>query len=74
MVVDKIGSESKADPENTLLHVSGRYGKITDTAKGYKPDCDHFFIWGCRVSTGGQIGELQAEMPVRTLVKQPAKQ
>jgi hypothetical protein len=33
-----------------------------------------FFIWGCRVSTGGQIEELQAEVPVRTLVKQPAKQ
>ncbi len=33
-----------------------------------------FFIWGCRVSTGGQIEELQVEVSVRTLVKQPTKQ
>lgn len=30
-------------------------------------------IWGCRVSTDEQIEGLQAEVPVRTLVKQPAK-
>jgi hypothetical protein len=64
----------KADLENTPLHASSKYGKIADTAKGYKPDCDHFFIWGCRVSTGGQIEELQAEVSVCTLVKQPTKQ
>ena len=32
------------------------------------------FIWGCRVSTGEQIVELQVEVSVRTLVKQPTKQ
>ena len=32
-----------------------------------------FFIWGCRVSTGEQIEELQVEVSVRTLVKQPTK-
>jgi hypothetical protein len=31
-------------------------------------------FWGCRVSTGEQIVELQAEVSVRTLVKQPTKQ
>ena len=30
-------------------------------------------FWGCRVSTAEQIVELQAEVSVRTLVKQPTK-
>src|SRR5437763_8293278 len=30
-----------------------------------------FITWGCRVSTGGQVEELQVEVSVRTLVKQP---
>ena len=29
------------------------------------------FTWGCRVSTGEQVEELQVEVSVRTLVKQP---
>ncbi len=33
----------------------------------------HMFTRGCRVSTGEQIVELQAEVSVRTLVKQPTK-
>lgn len=30
--------------------------------------------WGCRVSTDAQVEELQAEVSVCTLVKQPTKQ
>jgi hypothetical protein len=33
----------------------------------------NLFTRGCRVSTGEQIVELQAEVSVRTLVKQPTK-
>ena len=31
----------------------------------------HLFTWGCRVSTGEQVEELQVEVSVCTLVKQP---
>ena len=31
----------------------------------------HTIAWGCRVSTGEQVEELQVEVSVRTLVKQP---
>jgi len=31
----------------------------------------HKATWGCRVSTGEQVEELQAEVSVRALVKQP---
>ena len=31
----------------------------------------HNATWGCRVSTGEQVEELQAEVSVRALVKQP---
>jgi len=61
-----------------LLQVKRDYGKMLGPVEGERrepqPTAGILFIWGCRVSTGGQIGELQAEVPVRTLVKQPAKQ
>ena len=34
----------------------------------------NLFAWGCRVSTGEQVEELQVEVSVCTLVKQPTKQ
>ena len=41
-----------------------------DCAAGYGYNLMRI-TWGCRVSTGEQVEELQVEVSVRTLVKQP---
>ncbi len=57
-----------------VMWYNNNTSKDSDTVYGLIDVLTYFLSWGCRVSTGDQIVELQAEVSVSTLVKQPTKQ